>query len=144
MALVCYILAVLGLAYVVGKSRVSLPLRKVLAGFLFVRASSCPACKQTEFPPTRRPVSDFSPPDLFCHVCRVVYRADWYVYILKWPILLVECPACLATWVGALVAWRLPALALQVAPGFSGVVPFALLSCGGVAAVSFLVGLQGD
>lgn len=144
-----YMLAMLGTCFIAGQSHITLGVRKVLASMVVMGPSAAHSClcgQRIKW----HPQPNFGAPrgnhkelcnSMPTHGQWRYYEAQSYWYLFKWPLMLVECPACLSTWIGAAVAWWWPELAHAAGGLLGGVIPFALFSCGSSAFLSFLVGL---
>lgn len=143
MITVIYMLALLGACFIAGQSHITLRARRFLSRFVAVNkppeiGAAVHRCEWEPHP-------QFGAPRCDAHNAPSPHFAISYWYPFKWPLMLVECPACLSTWIGAAVAWWWPELAHAAGGLMGGVVPFALFSCGSSAFLSFLVGLtSGD
>ena len=117
-------LAAFGVCYLVGHAVVSLPIRRWLADFGFRQRIHmiCPLCgEETDFTHWERTETMVVCPS--CHQSTSagplfttdegIRRFHYYArHPFRWFIQLLECPACLSTWLGlvfgAAVAWQEP------------------------------------
>lgn len=70
-----------------------------------------------------------------------VYFSRWNW--MKWPLTLIECPACLSYWIGTLVAFIWPTETITIAgPVFGSVLVFSFLSAGIAAVIGLFTGIM--
>lgn len=126
MALLFFVLAAFGLAYIVGHSRISLPFRLVLAGQPETHVR-CPKCskvsilsrmaQRVEPPGSRQDPSTFERyicggcTETMCERSVAVFSVPDPRFISRqFFIELLECPACFGTWTGLAVGLLMPTL----------------------------------
>lgn len=65
------------------------------------------------------------------------------VRFLRWPLALIECPACFSFWIGLFTAWMWPIHTINIVGStFAHPLIFAFLSCGSSAIIGLFTGLM--
>jgi hypothetical protein len=153
MSVLTYCVGLFGLAYILGHSRISLPFRQALADWSEDRYM-CPYCglipvRRWESHPVDAPPGVPQTFEPRCPTCNrtpvpndVTMRPRTWtgVHPMMWAVTLLECPACLGTWVGFSVG--IIGLGATITPALSHPLSLAAFSAGSNALLGFWSGLM--
>lgn len=135
--LVIYSFCAYGLAYIIGESKISLPLR------LFLEP---PLRKEPEPPPVVPPMVEYEAErTVRARIVEAPPKISWlnrcFDSIRLAVLSLIECPACFGTWAGFIYGlWFAPSF---VPAGIRGAVLLGLYTCGSNSFLSRLGGKGG-
>lgn len=137
---ILYAVSLFGFCYIIGLSKISAPIRNWLFKRVVATEVECKKCGGKIIS-----VINVQNGSIYscCEKCTSDSYTDAVWQPFKWPLQMLECPACLSTWVGAFIGLFVPRFAVLVCGiHFGRWYMFALLSAGSSAIIGLLTGVM--